>query len=135
MSFNLMFEKDSSLVYIKALRDIDLSSGARLLSRLASDDRSQNGFGILFDATEICYVPSREEVDALSRSDAWRKIIERYRVAIVVSKPIQYGVANILARKSESSGGLVERFYNVDNARAWLEKIAAEKPKTLKAGS
>ena len=135
MSFKLEFERDSQLIYIQAHDNIDLNSILAGLTRLESEGRSENGLGIIFDATQNDHVPNRQDVDVFSTSEAWRKVIERYAVAIVVSKPIQFGIANVLARKSEAIGGRVERFYSVDSARAWLEKIGAEKLKTLKAGS
>ena len=135
MAFLLEFERETELICVKVSGEIDPRSLARALQELESDGLSQPGRGIIFDARENQYVPSSQEVYLLCTSDEWWALLHRYDIAIVVSSSIQFGIANIIARRSESIGGRVERFYNVDDARCWLETVAGEAPMMRRARS
>ena len=121
-------------MYIRISGELNITLVAGVLRRLVSDFQRERCSGILFDAADSDYVPSKEEVDIISTSQAWQNILKRYCVAIVVSKPVQYGIANVLARKSESHGGRVERFYDLESALRWLERIAEDNARKLRAG-
>ena len=119
MAFDFSFDFDHKLVYVAASAKIDLASGVEAMRVLLSDNRFEKDMRILVDLREVDYALSAEEVIKLLPSPVWRAIIDGHQIAVVAGKPVQFGMANVLARKT-GDAVTMQPFYTVEEAMGWL---------------
>jgi hypothetical protein len=119
MAFDFSFDLDNRLVYIKASVSIDFVSITEAMKALLSDDRFSKDMRILVDIRDVDYVISEPEILTLLHSPIWRAIIDGHKVATVAGKPAQFGMANVLARRTGDAAG-IETFYSIEEALSWL---------------
>jgi hypothetical protein len=119
MAFDFSFDSNNRTVYVKASVDIDLSSSLEAMKTLLSDDQLSKGVGILVDIRDVDYAPSLAEVFNILQSPVWRAIVGRHRIAVVAGRPVQFGMTNVLARRSGEAAN-IEPFYRLEEAARWL---------------
>jgi len=120
MAFDFSFDLNNRTVYLKASAVIDLSSSFEAMKTLLSDDQFSEDMGILVDIRDVDYAPSLAEVFNILQSPLWRAIVGGgHRIAVVAGKPVQFGMTNVLARRS-GEAAKIEPFYRLDEAARWL---------------
>ncbi len=119
MAFDFSFDPDNRLVCMRASISIDLASTLEAMQALLSDARFEKGMKILTDLRDVVYAPTLQEVIALLQSPAWHSIVRGHKLAIVAGRPVQFVMANVLARVTWDSTA-IEPFYSLDDARDWL---------------
>jgi hypothetical protein len=119
MAFDFSFNSNNQTVYIKASVDIDLGSCLGAMKTLLSEDRFSKDMGILVDIRDVDYAPSLAEVFNILQSPVWRAIVGEHRIAVVAGKPVQFGMTNVLARRSGDATNM-EPFYKLEDAVRWL---------------
>jgi hypothetical protein len=119
MAFDFSFDCNKQTVYIKASVDIDFGSTLEAMKTLLSDDQFSKDMGILVDIRDVDYAPSLAEVFKILQSPLWRAIVGEHRIAVVAGKPVQFGMTNVLARRSGDAANM-EPFYKLEDAVRWL---------------
>src|SRR5262245_54320325 len=92
-----------------------------IMCRLASDEQLGEGFGILVDARTIDYLPSTQDVWAITELASELALFSQYSTAVVVCQTVHYGMGYMMAFVTESQGVLIRPFYEVEQAKAWLQ--------------
>jgi len=119
VAWDFSFDLDNNLVYIKASVSIDFASVLEALKTLSSDNRLSKDMRILADIRDVDYALSGPEISTLLQESVWRAIVNGHKLAIVAGKPVQFGMANVLARKTGDTAA-VQPFYNIEEALMWL---------------
>jgi hypothetical protein len=119
MAFDFSFDFDTRTAYVKASADVDLGSSLEAMKTLLSNDEFGKDMGILVDIRDVDYAPSLAEVFNILQSPVWRTIVGAHRIAVVAGKPVQFGMTNVLARRS-GDAAKIEPFYRLDEAIKWL---------------
>ena len=88
---------------------------------VAEDPRLGPDMPVLMDARELDYLATPPEVSSLAAPDAMPTLFGRHRLAILVRRGAQFGVARVFAAKAESAGAQVEVFAEEHLALAWLK--------------
>jgi hypothetical protein len=87
---------------------------------IAEDPRLEPGMPVLLDARELDYLATPPEVSVFAAPNAIPAQFERHRLALLVRRGAQFGVARAFATKAESAGAVVEVFAEEELALAWL---------------
>ena len=72
------------------------------------------------DARELDYLATPPEVSNFAAPDAMPALFGQHRLAILVRRGAQFGVARVFAAKAEAAGAVVEVFAEEQLALAWL---------------
>ena len=72
------------------------------------------------DARELDYLATPPEVSNFAAPDAMPAMFGKNRLAILVRRGAQFGVARVFAAKAEAAGAVVEVFAEEELALAWL---------------
>jgi hypothetical protein len=119
VAFDFSFNLDNSLVYIRASAGIDFASSVEAMETLLSDQRFSRQTKMLVDIRDVDSVISVPEVLRLLASSVWHSVIDSHRLAIVAGKPVQFGMANVLARRTGDIAE-IQPFYSLEEALSWL---------------
>lgn len=122
MPFELKVTPGESLARIHARGKEDFPSTLAAMREMANDPRLQPGMGILLDARELDYLATPPEVSNFAAPDALPAMFGKNRLAILVRRGAQFGVARVFAAKAEAAGAVVEVFAEEEIALAWLRR-------------
>lgn len=122
MPFELKVAPEESLARIRAWGKEDFPSTLGAMRDMATDPRLQPGMGILLDARELDYLATPPEVSNFAAPDAMPAMFGKNRLAILVRRGAQFGVARVFAAKAEAAGAVVEVFAEEEIALAWLRR-------------
>ena len=78
------------------------------------------GYQLLVDARKLNYTPSPSEVYMFAKMHTSIEAFRSSKVAVVVSKVSDYGMANMFAAQCNLSGVKVEAFLSIQVAELWL---------------
>ena len=120
MAYLYSIDLNEKIVCLTFPGKTDLAEILEIMRRLASDEQLGEGFGILADARTIDYLPSTQDVWAITELASELALFSQYPTAVVVSQTVHYGMGNMMAFITESQGLLVRPFYEVEQAKAWL---------------
>jgi hypothetical protein len=120
--FELKVAPEESLARIRGWGKEDFQSTLGAMRDVANDPRLQPGMAILMDARELDYLATPPEVSNLAAPDAMPAMFGTHRLAILVRRGAQFGVARVFAAKAEAAGAVVEVFAEEEIALAWLRR-------------
>jgi hypothetical protein len=118
--FELRVVPGESLARIRAWGKEDFQSTLAGMRATAQDSRLDPGMPILMDARELDYLATPPEVSNFAAPDAMPALFGKHRLAIVVRRGTQFGVARVFAAKAEAAGATVEVFVEEKLALDWL---------------
>lgn len=121
MPFELKVVPGASLARIRAWGKEDFRSTLAGMRATAEDPRLPPDMPILMDARELDYLATPPEVSNFAAPDAMPALFGKHRLAIVVRRGAQFGVARVFAAKAEAAGAVVEVFAEEKLALAWLK--------------
>ena len=113
-------DEDKKLVYVTVPEETDLAESLQTLRQLAADDRLSEGFGILMDARHTYSIPTAEEARAIASEMSSLSLFLRHPTALVVSQVVQYGLGSMISIIAGFKGAIIQVFYEVEEAEAWL---------------
>ena len=102
----------------------DFASTTAALKRLGEDPGLLPGMPVLMDIRELEYLATPPEVAAFASNTPAPGLFAGRRVALLVRRGAQFGVAKSFADKSEQAGAQTEVFTEPDLALAWLRTDA-----------
>jgi hypothetical protein len=120
MSISYSIDPAEKLVYIRFPNEIDLDASLDTMRALAADERLGEDFGILVDLRALRPIPSVSEARLIASIASQQTLFLKNPTALVVSQKVQYGMGNMISILSGLQGAIVQPFYNVEEARAWL---------------
>ena len=120
--FELKLAPGENLARIRGWGKDDFQSTLAAMRDMANDPRLQPGLGVLMDARELDYLATPPEVSNFAAPDAMPAFFAKHRLAIVVRRGAQFGVARVFAAKAEAAGAAVEVFVEEAVALAWLRR-------------
>ena len=96
------------------------------LQAVAVDPGLEPDLAVLFDLTDLDYVPSGTDSERIA--GACRRFLARYPIALVTKSGAQYGGARQVSILSEIAGVTVQAFQSRDEAVAWLARVRRARP-------
>ena len=121
MPFELKTIPGETLARIRGWGKEDFASTLASMRAVAEDPRLLPDMPVLMDARELDYLATPPEVSNLAAPNAMPMLFGRHRLAILVRRGAQFGVARVFAAKAESAGAQVEVFAEEHLALAWLK--------------
>jgi len=119
--FELKIIPGETLARIRGWGKEDFASTLAAMRSVAADSRLLPDMPVLMDARELDYLATPPEVSSLAAPNAMPTLFGRHRLAILVRRGAQFGVARVFAAKAESAGAQVEVFAEEHLALAWLK--------------
>ena len=120
MPFELKIGAEENLARIRGWGKEDFQTTLAGMKAVAEDSRLKPGMQILMDARELDYLATPPEVSNFAAPDAMPAMFGTHRLAILVRRGAQFGVARVFAAKAEAAGAVVEVFAEEELALAWL---------------
>lgn len=117
----MRYEIDGGLLLIDQGTATDPALIMEVLGRAFSDNRLQPGAGILWDARQAPAQASATRMQGMLAGMASHPGGSDRRFALLVANARQFGVTRMLAAYAESYGIGVRPFFDVGEARFWLE--------------
>ena len=118
--FELKVVPGESLARIRGWGKEDFASTLAGMRTTAEDPRLPQDMPVLLDARELDYLATPPEVSNLAAPNAMPALFGSHRLAILVRRGTQFGVARVFAAKAEAAGAQVEVFVEEEPALAWL---------------
>ena len=118
--FELKIVPRESLARIRGWGREDFRSTLAGMRTASEDPRLLPGMPVLMDARELDYLATPPEVSSFAAPDAMPALFQSHRLAILVRRGTQFGVARVFAAKAEATGAQVEVFVEEEPALAWL---------------
>ena len=118
MPYTYVIDAERGLMLIEATPPNTFESSRAGIEEFSQDPGLAPDFGILLDLRENDYTPSATEAHDLTVL-----YLERFRgrpLAMVVSRLVQLGVANMISTIAELRGGSVRAFRDRNEGEAWL---------------
>jgi hypothetical protein len=118
--FELRVVPGESLARIRGWGKEDFASTLAGMRTAAEDPRLLPNMPVLMDARDLDYLATPPEVSSFAAPEAMPALFGRHRLAILVRRGTQFGVARVFAAKAEAAGARVEVFVEEELALAWL---------------
>ncbi len=90
------------------------------LLKVVADPSFRAGYSILVDARSLDYTPTIAECKQFSEFHISTDELIMSKVAVVVTKMVDYGMANMFSTLCEIGGASVRSFQSVPEAENWL---------------
>ena len=121
MPFELKIIPGETLARIRGWGKEDFASTLASMRAVAGDPRLLPNVPVLMDARELDYLATPPEVSSLAAPNAMPTFFGKHRLAILVRRGAQFGVARVFAAKADYAGAQVEVFAQEQQALAWLK--------------
>jgi hypothetical protein len=118
--FELKVNPEENLARIRGWGKEDFQTTIAGMRAMSEDSRLQPGMSVLMDARDLDYLATPPEVSSFAAPDAMPALFGKNRLAILVRRGAQFGVARVFAAKAEAAGAVVEVFSEEELALAWL---------------
>jgi hypothetical protein len=118
--FELKVTPEENLARIRGWGKEGFESTIAGMRAMADDSRLKPGMAVLMDARDLDYLATPPEVVSFAAPDAMPAMFGSNRLAILVRRGAQFGVARVFAAKAEAAGAVVEVFAEEELALAWL---------------
>ena len=125
MPYSWMVDEERRLGIVVATASNSFESTRDGINEFAKDPRLGPDFGIVLDLRENDYTPSATEAPELTHL-----YLEKFRgrpLAMIVSRLVQFGVANMISTIAELRGGSVQAFRDRDEGEKWLAAEVARR--------
>ena len=123
MPFELRVTPGEFLARVRGWGRDDFASTTEALRRIGEDPRLAPGMPVLMDVRELDYLATPPEVAAFASDSASQGLFAGHRVALLVRRGTQFGVAKSFAEKSGLAGTRTEVFAEPELALAWLQSV------------
>ncbi len=120
MPFELRVVPGEFLARVRSWGKEGFTSTLEGMRAVAEDPRLEPGMPVLLDARELDYLATPPEVSGFAAPNAIPAHFEHHRLALLVRRGAQFGVARAFAVKAGSAGAEVEVFTEEKLALAWL---------------
>jgi len=120
MPFELHVSPEEFLARVRGWGQDDFASASEAIQRLGEDPRLLPGMPVLMDVRDLEYLATPPEVAAFVSRASFPGLFADHRVALVVRRGAQFGVAKSFADKSERAGAQTEVFAEPELALRWL---------------
>ena len=120
MPFELKVTPEENLARIRGWGKEDFQTTIAGMRAVSEDSRLRPGMRVLMDARELDYLATPPEVSNFAAPDAMPAMFGKNRLAILVRRGAQFGVARVFAAKAEAAGAVVEVFAEEELALTWL---------------
>jgi hypothetical protein len=120
MPFELRVTPGEFLARVRGWGREDFASTTEAIQRLGEDPQLRPGMPVLMDVRELEYLATPPEVATFAARASAPGLFAGHRVALIVRRGAQFGVARSFAEKSERAGAQTEVFAEPDLAVAWL---------------
>ncbi len=121
MPFELKLVPGESFARVRGWGREDFASTNAAMRTIAEDARLERLMPVLFDVRELDYLATPPEVASFATQHTTPLGLGRRRLALLVRRGAQFGVARMFASKAEAAGRDVEVFAEEDLALAWLK--------------
>lgn len=123
MSTSYSIDPSRHLVRIILSGQADLNETIDVLNSVVNDRSYQTDLDFLFDVANITHYMTYDELSSLY--EYYKATMEKKitgKVAVVITKPLQYGITRIAATIFSAKKIEVEAFYTEEKALDWLQK-------------
>lgn len=121
MPFELRVASGEFLARVRGWGNDAFASAFESMRRIGEDPRILPGMPVLMDIRELDYVATPPEVASFAAAGSMPAFFAGHRVAFVVRRGTQFGVAKTFAQRAETAGSQMEVFAEPDLALAWLQ--------------
>jgi hypothetical protein len=117
----LSYRIPSDLIVFESNDEYQWSDMLKTLKKALSSVEHGKKVKLIFDERNATYLPSTEELrQIVEYIKGWRHLIKK--IALVVGKPVQYGMGRVAEVYLESEEGAFKVFYDMEQASQWLEQ-------------
>ena len=120
MGFQISIDSNRQTATIVGIGPTDASGFREILLKAVADPLFQVGYRILVDARSLIFTPTIEETRQFSEFQSSNDTLKKSKVAVVVAKVVDYGMANMFSTLCEIGGASVRSFKSVTEAEDWL---------------
>jgi hypothetical protein len=118
--FQVIVDTNRKIFRLVGTGSTDTEGYRSAIQSVANHPLFESGYRLLVDARELNYTPSLSEVHMFANMHTSIEAFKSSKVAVVVSKAIDYGLANMFAARCNLSGAKVETFQSMEKAELWL---------------
>lgn len=120
MGFQINIDSNKQKATILGTGHTDAAGFRDILLKAVADPSFRVGYGILVDARSLDYTPTIDETKQFTEFHISNDTLKRSKVAVVVTKVVDYGMANMFSTLCEMKGATVRSFQSVTEAECWL---------------
>ena len=117
MPFELRVMPGEFLARVRGWGRDDFASTTEAIRKLGEDPRLLPGMPVLMDVRELDYLATPPEVTKFATGP---RLLEGHRIALLVRRGTQFGVAKSYVEKSEGAAARIEVFAEPELADAWV---------------
>jgi hypothetical protein len=121
MPFQISIHPSRRWVTIVGTGTTDAASFRAVLLEVVADPSFQAGYRILVDGRALDYTPTKSETEQFANFHSTTEGLRKSKVAVVVAKTVDYGMANMFAILCGLNDAKVRSFRSVAPAEKWLE--------------
>jgi hypothetical protein len=118
MPFELRVTPGEFLARVRGWGSDDFASTTEAIRRIGEDPRLLPGMPVLMDVRELDYLATPPEVTKFA---AGPQFLAGHRVALLVRRGTQFGVAKSFVEKSGGADERIEVFAEPELAAAWIK--------------
>ena len=119
MPFELRVTPGESLARVRGWGRDDFASTTEAIQRLGEDPRLSPGMPVLMDVRELDYLATPPEVTQFASGP---RFLAGHRIALLVRRGAQLGIAKSFVEKSEDASERIEVFAEEALALEWLRR-------------
>ena len=120
MPFQLTINPHNRLVVIVGTGVTDEAEFRAILLQAVADPAFEAGYHVLVDARALEYTPTTSETHRFVEFHLSHEELRRSKVAVVVTKLVDYGMANMFAILCDLQNAQVRSFRSLEEAEEWL---------------
>jgi hypothetical protein len=120
MPFQVTVDPSRQWVAIIGTGTTDAAGFRAILSELVTNPAFHAGYRILVDSRELNFTPTTEETREFAKFHGATDSLKSSKVAVVVAKTVDYGMANMFAILCGLEDSPVRSFQSIAEAENWL---------------
>ncbi len=120
MPFQVIVDTNRKIFRLVGTGSTDTDGYRSAIQSVVNHPSFEPGYQLLVDARNLNYTPSPSEVYMFAKMHTSIEAFKSRKVAVVVSKISDYGMANMFAALCNLSGVKVEAFLSIQEAELWL---------------
>jgi len=117
MPFELRVTPGEFLARVRGWGRDDFASTTEAIRKLGEDPRLLPGMPVLMDVRDLDYLATPPEVTKFATGP---QLLRGHRIALLVRRGTQFGVAKAYVEKSEGASARIEVFAEPELADAWV---------------
>ncbi len=121
MIFSYSIDERKEIARVIIPEETNLAENLEVVRQHAVDERLGENFGVLVDVRALSSLPTAEEARMFALEIAKADQLLHHRIAAVASRPVQYGMGNMISIIASLKGVAIRMFYDMEEAEAWLQ--------------